>query len=198
MNEALQHPDEVMLGEIRHCLAALPSCVRLCGMPGPAEALSLAHFDVWAPARSRDPLTDYCRGRDHFAEALFVSYKEDSALMIHLIVMTMAARLSDSGATSFGPIEQGFVDAAAERAVAGRLSPEAPDEWAAIVADHQPADIIRARENETAMRTAIYVSKGDRKRLASLYLVHLMRLGRPPIELGVWQFASAAMNGGRN
>lgn len=99
---------------------------------------------------------------------------------------------------SLGPIEQGFVDAAADRAIVGRPSPEAPDLWAAIAADHQPANIIRARENEIAMRAAIEISKGELKRVVALFLAHLMKSDHLPIDLGVWQFASAAMNGAKS
>lgn len=184
--------------EVRSYLKTLPSFVRPHCLPLKAEPLQLVHFDLWAPQRSGDIATDYHQGRRHLDEAISMAAHDSWAQLLFLILMTMAGQLNAPEGRRLGPVECGFIDAAAERAIVGRLSPEAPDDWAAIAADHQPANIIQARENETAMRRAIAVSKGELKPVAALYLVHLMKSDHLPIDLGVWQFACAAMNGAKS
>jgi hypothetical protein len=184
--------EEARLRELQLILAELPSFVKPATLPPATEPLNLSHFDCWSPTKTGDPATDYEWGERHFATALAYSRRDDSALFIFYIMMTMRLH-------PIGTMERGFIDAAARCAIAGVVPPKAPEEWVGVVA-HTPQAAERCRANETAMESAIILSRKEIpfRALAAYVLVDFLTNDNGPIDLGVWLFASAALNGSRS
>jgi hypothetical protein len=181
--------DKARLDELQKILAELPSFVKPTILPPATEPLTLDHFDCWSPEKTGDSAVDYEWGKRHFSTALAYSRTEDSALFVFLVIMTMRHQ-------PIGAMERGFIDAAARCAVAGTMPPKAPDEWVSIVS-RTPHDAERCRANETAMESAINLSRKQFPTLAAYVLVDLLTTDRGPIDLGVWLFAGAALNGSK-
>ena len=181
--------DEARSKEIQQILAELPSFVKPAKLPPATEPLTLDHFDCWSPEKTGDPAVDYEWGKRHFSTALAYSRTEDSALFVFWVIMTMRHQ-------PIGTMERGFIDAAARCAVAATMPPKAPDEWVAVVS-RSPPEAERCRANETAMESAIILSRKEFPTLAAFVLVDLLTTDRRPIDLGVWLFAGAALNGSK-
>lgn len=189
MNETIS-ADEARSEELQQILAELPSFVKPTILPLATEPLTLDHFDCWSPEKTGIPAVDYECGERHFTTALAYSRSEDSPLFVFLVLMTMRHQ-------PIGPMERGFIEAAARCAVAGVLPPKPPDEWVAIVS-RSPEEAVQCRANETSMSSAINLARRQIPVIAGYYLIYLLTSEIGPIDLGVWTMAGAALNGSKH
>lgn len=195
MSAAIDDPIHQMLreGELTQILSELPSFVKPALLPQASEPLNLNHFHFWSPEQTGDPAIDYIQGDRHFLSALAYAQREESPLLIFLTIMAMRAG-------GIRPMERGFIDAAASKAVGGAMPPAASEEWIGIVARSTQA-AAKCRTNETSMSSAIKLtnprSAWHVPGLASSFLIHLLMSNSGPIELAVWMMAGAALNGSK-
>lgn len=181
--------DEARAKELQDILAELPSFVKPGILPPATEPLTLDHFNFWSPERTGDLAVDYEWGGRHFLTALNYSGMAESALLLFLVVMAMNRQ-------PIGAIECGFIDAASRSALAGMIPPKAPDEYVAIVS-RTPGEAESSRANETAMASAISLSRAQFPTLAAYILSDLLTTDRGPIHLAIWLVAGAALNGSK-
>ncbi len=157
--------------------------------PPRADPINLIEFHLWAPTRFGTTPADYQQGRQYFAEALLYAQKEASPLFIFITILAME---------SIGDTERGFIDGAASAAIVGVRAPPTPDEWASIAGKFDTSQVMRCRQMECAMLSAIELSKKELRSLASVVLIELLTGDYGPTDLAVWQFAAAALNGSKS
>ena len=180
--------EEALITELEQILADLPSFVKPTILLPPTEPLHLGHFAMWCPQRTGDQEMDHQEGRRCFREALNC---EQSPLLLFLVLMAM----TDG---PIGPVERGFVEAAASAARVGALAPAAPDEWVRIIADGSLKRANESWQNESVMRSVLALSKGQWHLTAMHIMLDMLKPEGRPVELAVLQFAAAAFNGGKN
>jgi hypothetical protein len=164
----------------------LPSFVR------PAQELDRGlrrAIHYWKPERTGNFDLDYQRGRQHFREAVEVSFRPDSKNFLAHVLVAMFGHL--------GPMESGFIDALLGVAPYGAAPPRlTEEEIAASAAGLEQAD--RLREVEDLMVEAIAV----RSWLPDVMRLEIVRLltGSEGELIGaaVTMLARLALNGLRN
>lgn len=143
----------------------------------------------WRPERTGDVELDYQRGKQHFREAVEVSFRPEASNFLSHVIVAMFGTV--------GPMETGFIDALLEVAPYGSQPPRLTDEEIAT-ASGSPEDGQQLRALETQMADAIAARKWlpDLMRFELLWLLN--GKGGDLIGAAVTMLARLALNGLRN
>jgi hypothetical protein len=166
-------------------ISELPSFVK--DLRGANSPFPCVHY--WMPERSGCPEIDYSWGRQHFREAVAVSFRPYAQTFLAHVLVAMFGNL--------GEMESGFIDAMLEVAPFGNVPPRLTDaEVAAIEASSEGASKLRALEGEMADAIAARKWLPDLMRL----MVVRMLTGACGEFIGgaATMMARLALNGSRN
>lgn len=153
--------------------------VRAPGAPLPA-----LHY--WMPDRSGNATEDYRVGREHFYEAVRVSFRQGVGMLLPYVVMAMYGKL--------GPMEYGFLDALLKVAQVGAVPHPLTDDEMAAEGD----ELERERAHEREMADAIGCRKWAPDMMRVQLFAMLAGVEGEHIGAAITMIARTAANGMRN